>query len=258
MKNITFSLILICFTVLIGCKKESSNSDNKVGRAYVEVLLTDTPGLYDAVYIEILKVDIHTDNSGWTTLSSINSGIYNLLDFTNGIDTLIGSASIPTGTVSQIRFYLGMNNSVVIDGTTHMLDVPSGSQSGLKVNLHQQLNNGISYKIWLDFDAGRSIVEKGNGTYSLKPVVRAYSDAISGAIKGISFPDSATAHVMAITGTDTSGTIPDSLGNFLIGGLSAGTYNVVFTNMNGYKDTTISPVNVSVGAITDMGVIQMQ
>ena len=42
---------------------------------------------------------------------SSNPGIYNLLDFTNGKDTLIADAELSGGSNSQIRLILGDNNS---------------------------------------------------------------------------------------------------------------------------------------------------
>lgn len=56
--------------------------------------------------------------------------------------------------------------------------------------------DGIEYKLWLDFDAGRSVVEIGNGNYILKPVIRIYSEATSGAIKGSVLPPTHIAQLM--------------------------------------------------------------
>ena len=257
--KLSHTFLFIAMTLLfVACNKDDDSTEALTGPAKVQVFLTDTPGVYDAVMVDILKIEVHSNQGGWVALNPINAGVYNLLDFTNGIDTLLGTASLPSGRISQIRLFLGTNNSVVIDSVSHDLSVPSSMQSGLKLNLQQDLSPGITYKVWLDFDAGRSVVDKGNGSYSLKPVIRAFSQAVSGAIKGIASPDTATAHVMAITGTDTSGTTPDSTGSFLIGGLAGGTYNVVFTNMNGFKDTTVTGVSVVNGVVTDLGVVVMK
>lgn len=249
--------VFLLATTFFSCKKDKSD-DTSPGQAEVQIMLTDTPGVYDAVLVDILSVEVHTANGGWNALNPINAGVYDLLDFSNGLDTMLGTTMVPAGIVSQIRLMLGPNNSVVDDGITYNLTVPSGIQSGLKLNLHETLQGGITYRFWLDFDAGRSIVKEGNGDYLLKPVIRVFSEATSGAIKGVVVPDSATAHVMAVIGTDTAGTIPDSTGAFLVGGLAAGTYNVIFTNMNGYKDTTIAGVGVTNGVVTDLGLILMK
>lgn len=254
------TILLVTFLIqstLTSCTKEDDSGSSTPGKAEVQVFLTDTAGIYNAVYVEILSVEIHSDQSGWSTLKNINTGIYNLLDFSNGLDTLLGIVTLPSGKISQIRLLLGAQNSVMEDSIIYPLSTPSAMQSGLKLDIHYILSAGITYKIWLDFDAGRSIVKTGAGTYSLKPVIRAYSEAISGAIKGIVSPQSASGYVMAITGTDTAGTNPDSLGFFLIGGLVSGLYDLHFNNINGYRDTVITSVSVSNGVKTDLGILAM-
>ncbi len=48
-----------------------------------------------------------------------NQGIYNLLEFVNGQDTLIVDEDIPSGYISQIRLVLGENNTVMVDSVVH-------------------------------------------------------------------------------------------------------------------------------------------
>jgi hypothetical protein len=178
MKKIAGFLLLSVFWL-------ACSDDNQTAR--LEVRLTDAPGDYQEVNIDIQSVEVHSSegnqNSGWTTLD-VEEGVYNILELTNGLDALLATAELPVGRISQIRLILGDNNSVKIDGVTHPLSTPSAQQSGLKLNLQAELTEGITYTITLDFDAARSIVEKGNGTYSLKPVIRALETATSGSIKG--------------------------------------------------------------------------
>ena len=54
------------------------------------------------------------------------------------------------------------------------MDTPSAQQSGLKINLNKILVQDSLNDVLLDFDANESVVEKGNGGYSLKPVVRVF------------------------------------------------------------------------------------
>ena len=222
----------------------------------INVFLTDSPAVYDAVYIDIVQVEIHSD-SGWTTLNPINAGIYDLLEFSNGMDTLLGSVTLPPGKISQMRLLLGPNNGILVDSVYHDLTIPSGSQSGLKLNIHDTLVLGVTYNIWIDFDAGRSILKTGNGKYKLKPVIRTFTDATSGGIEGLIFPDTAANKVMAILGVDTAGTTADSTGSFKIMGLASGSYSVHFENKNGYNDTTILSVPVTNGVVTNMGTTTM-
>lgn len=236
----------------------SCDSDNDQ-TARLEVRLTDAPGDYQEVNVDIQAVEIHRGqdetSGGWTSLT-IQKGIYNLLELTNGLDTLIASAELPAGQVSQIRFVLGENNSLKVDGNTVPLNTPSGQQSGLKLNVHEQLTAGVTYVILLDFDAARSIVKKGNGSYQLKPVITAFSEATTGAIKGTVNPAVSLPAVFAIAAGDTvSSTFADASGNFLLRGVPAGTYAVTISPKSGFKETIVDPVDVLTGKVTDVGVV---
>jgi hypothetical protein len=238
------------------CEKDDSDSNNE-DYATVNVFLTDGPGNYQQVNVDVDSVFVHSDQTGWVKLSNINSGIYNLLDFTNGADTLLGSAQLPSGSISQMRLVLGENNTVMEDSVLHDLKTPSGQQSGIKFNIHQSLTNGITYDVWIDFDAGKSVVKTGNSKYLLKPVVRAFTKATSGAITGIALPDSADSYVYVVNSGDTFSSNADTTGYYLIQGVPASTYDVHFDNDNGWKDTVISSVVVTDGSVTDMDTTTM-
>jgi hypothetical protein len=236
----------------VACKKSESSS----GTARVSVHLTDAPAPYDKVNVDVQKVEIHSDQSGWVTLDLIHPGVYNLLDFRNGLDTLLCQSDLPSGRISQMRLVLGSNNSVVVDGAEYALATPSAEQSGLKFNIQQELAANGSYNIWIDFDAAKSVVKKGNGSYSLKPVVRAYTELTNGRIKGIVLPLTAGATVYAINGTDTLSAIPDVAGRYMFSGLAEGNYSVTIdaAATSGLSDSSISNVSVKYGGITDLGI----
>jgi hypothetical protein len=61
---------------------------------------------------------------------NVKSGIYNLLNFSNGLDTLIAIGTLNIATVQQIRLILGLNNSVVVNNVSHPLSTPSAEQLG--------------------------------------------------------------------------------------------------------------------------------
>src|SRR5262245_8181936 len=105
MKYITWLLVAGIF--FSGCQDEES------GKAAVRIYLTDDPN-YDAIYVDIQDIEITGPDAGNFDID-VNEGIYNLLDFANGADTLIGSGDLEAGTISQIRLILGSNNSVVVD-----------------------------------------------------------------------------------------------------------------------------------------------
>ena len=78
---------------------------------------------------------------------------------------------IPEGYLSQMRMILGENNEIVIDGDTLDLETPSAQQSGLKFNVQADIIEDETFSMLIDFDAEKSVVEKGNGEYLLKPVI---------------------------------------------------------------------------------------
>lgn len=246
-------LVLVAAIGLTACSSDEQS-------ARLEIRLTDAPGDYEAVFVDIQSVEINAESgeSGWKQLE-VNKGVYNLLDFTNGMDTLLATAILPAGKISQIRLKLGDDNTVVIDGETKDLTTPSGQQSGVKLNVHEELLEGITYKLWLDFDAARSVVETGSGKYNLKPVIRTFTEAQSGAIKGVVSPAESLPAVFAINGIDTVATsYADENGNFLLKGVPAGTYVVSFDPKEGFDPFQKTDVNVSNGAVTDLGIVAIQ
>jgi hypothetical protein len=231
--------------------------------ARVQLHLTDAPAAYQEVNVDIQGAEVHANDgnqgSGWQSLN-INAGVYNLLDLTNGLDVLLGETVLPAGKISQLRLVLGENNTLKVDGQVSPLSTPSGMQSGLKVQIHQDLEAGITYKILLDFEAALSVVPAGSGKYNLKPVIRATTEAQDGAIKGSVNPAASSPVVYAYLGADTEATTStqaDESGNFLIKGLAAGTYRLVLVPVEGFQQTEVSDVNVTIGNVTDVGVVQI-
>ena len=243
-----FSSLFVLF--VISCDKNDS-----ADKAQLSVLMTDAPAVYDAVLIDLQRVEV-TGDGGSAIVLNTNSDIYNLLDLTNGVNTLIATADMEPGTISQIRLILGPNNSVVVDGVSYPLSTPSAQQSGLKLQVHQTFEPGVSYEIMLDFDASQSILEKGNGEYQLKPVIRTIDFALSGSIKGSITPVGTIATITATSdGLTFYSSVSNSNGNFLIAGLPAGTYDITVTPALSLFPATITGKTVTVGVSTDIGII---
>jgi hypothetical protein len=251
--------------VFTSCQKNNNMAGGDMNGPYtMSVYLTDDPTIYDKVNLDIREVQIKKDNdqseNGWQTLHMSRAGIYNLLNFTNGADTILATDKIANAHVSQVRLILGENNSVVINGVNYPLETPSAQQSGLKINIDADLVAGIEYKLWLDFDASRSIVTTGNGKYILKPVIRAYTKAVSGSVTGIVLHLTADATIYALTNTNdtVASAMPNaSTGMFLISGLSAGTYSIAVNGRNAFSDTTYNNVSVTNEAVTDIGTVEL-
>ena len=140
-----------------------------------EVKLTDNPAVFTKVNIDIRSVMVNlTDDAsasgGWTSLTT-NAGVYDLLTLQNGVETLIAKGTLSAQTVKQIRFVLGTDNTVDVGSVTYPLTIPSGAESGLKVNLSKDLRNPVE-SVTIDFDAAASIHQELDGSYSLRPVLK--------------------------------------------------------------------------------------
>jgi hypothetical protein len=165
--NVFLSLLFIAVSSVIfnSCKKEE-------GTARLTVQLTDTPATYDAVHVEVIGVEVHTNTEGWMSVP-VTDSIYDLLQLQDTANAVLGSLVIPTGTLSQIRLILGDENTVTVNSVVYPLSLSSQDESGLKLNIHQELADDEVYTLELDFDASQSVIDNGNGTYKLKPVITA-------------------------------------------------------------------------------------
>jgi Domain of unknown function (DUF4382) len=255
-------IAFVLLSLIGGCQKEETLAPGDgSGRGTLAVRMTDAPAGYDAVNIAVDSVRVHVDSgdstSGWYTISR-SPAMYDLLQFMGGKDTLIAEGEIPAGYYSQMRLYIGGGSNVVVAGVTHPLETPSGSQSGLKLNIQATIIGGVKYVLVLDFDAGRSIVVTGNGRYLLKPVIKTVAIAVSGSLTGVVAPAATNSSVWAIAGTDTSSTIADTTGFFRFKYLLPATYSLTIVPADTtYRDTTLTNVIVVAGQNKDVGTIAL-
>lgn len=252
-------VIALAGFLLVGCDNDGEVLDSN--RAKVELRLTDAPAEYEEVNIDLQQIFFIVNEGEDIAMPLSNPGIYELLDLKNGIDVLLGSQNLPVGKLSQIRLVLGNNNTIKVNGHELALQTPSAHQSGLKVKALYNLEAGNIYKIWLDFDAGKSVVERGNGTYLLKPVVRAFTETTNGMIEGKVLPREAKTTVYAIKNvSDTLGVaIPNNDGYFKLSGLEEGTYNVNFDAANrAYRVQQKKGVQVRFDEVTQIGTVNLK
>ncbi|MBC7935230.1 MAG: DUF4382 domain-containing protein [Rhizobacter sp.] len=176
-RNHLLAIVLsLAVTGFVACSKDENSSP---GTTNLRVNLTDGPiDELDSVYIDVREVRVKMGNdtlniadSNWYNLVT-PAGIYDLLSYQNGVDTLIGAGPVPTGYVKEIRLILGNNNSVVDSfGVVHPLTIPGGSESGLKIKVNRRLNASLD-SLLLDFDAALSIKNEGASGYKLRPVIK--------------------------------------------------------------------------------------
>lgn len=259
--------VLVSLFLLTSCDvADDGSSDSTKGT--LQVYLTDAPGDYEAIWIDIEAVRIHIDDEegldeddeGWITISDEPMRV-NLLELTNGEFEVLGETELEEGTYSQIRLILGEDNEIVKNGVTHSLDTPSAQQSGLKLNVHTEIEGGEIYTLLLDFDASRSIVEAGNsGKFLLKPVIRTVEFAQTGAIEGDIEPAESLPWVYAIASADTvAGTKANAEGDFRLVGLLPGSYTVAIDpTIDNFQNEELFDVEVIALDTTDVGSIVLE
>lgn len=232
----------------------------------LRVALTDAPACgFDHVYVTVERIRVHASadasegGSGWTDIGVNPPKKIDLLGLTNGVMEALGQTPINAGDYTQVRLVLGRNfgstlaNSVVpTGGSETALSTPSAAQSGIKVIRPFTVSANKIADLVLDFDACRSIVRRGNGSFSLKPVVTAHlvdAAAIAGnvdpAVSGASVSVQKAGNVIRSTvpaGTTGAFSVP-----FL--DPSNAPYDVVITAA-GRASAVVTGVPVTGGAVT--------
>jgi len=261
---LTSALFLVL--AISGC----SNSTTSPGFGTLSLKMTDAPGDYQEVNLAIIQVSAHLGGTevgaealadsdstgGWQVLRAESMNV-DLLTLRNGVFTTLALTEVPAGHYTQIRLKLGAGSNVIIDGVTHPLTVPSGLQSGYKLVGSFDVPAGGALNLALDFDAARSIVLTGSGTYLLKPTVRVLPVSTAGSITGHVLPEDVSTTVYAIQAPDTIGSALTSNGDFTVSVLPAGTYSLAFHPATAYRDTTLANVTVTSGTTTNVGTVSL-
>jgi len=257
-----FSICAFSALVILSCQK---GNNNNAGQPRLQLRLTDNPlvGVKE-VWVDIKQVEIKVEgNSGPVILSGVHAGKYNLLELTGGKDTLLADVLIPSGTISQIRLILGDNNYIITPGGNKVtLKTPSAQQSGLKVQLHQEVSGGMLYRLTLDFDVARSIVQAGaSDNLILKPVLRVISFVPSGGnLTGVVLPASVLTSVIAVQGVDTIASAFTNLSNgtYFMKDIPAGNYSLTFIPADTAYKVAYKNAAVILGQSTIVDTVSLQ
>jgi hypothetical protein len=169
-----------------GCSGGDGDGD---AEANLVVSLTDAPadGVRE-VNVTITAVRIHqsadagTGAVGWRELPVRSPMPVDLLRLRGGVLYELCRARLGAGHYQQVRLVVAENagagppyrNSVrAADGRLHPLEVPSD----IKIVHSFRVADGTRTDLRLDFRAGDSLRQRGNGDYYLQPVIHASSTA---------------------------------------------------------------------------------
>jgi Domain of unknown function (DUF4382) len=260
-KAIGWIIVFVVSALLAGCGSGGGSGGSAASPGTLGVSMTDAPACgFDAVNVTVVKVRVNQSSTasdtdpGWTDITLNPPQKIDLLSLNNGVLDSLGETPLAAGHYTQLRLVLdpntgaGFANSVVpTGGVETTLATPSAVQSGIKLINQFDVVAGQRVDLVLDFNACKSIVTRGNGTYALKPVITVVPFAVNG-IDGFVDPALLGSKVMVTAqqnGVIVQSTAPNAqTGEFFVSRLAPGNYDVVLT-ADGHATAVIAAVPVA-------------
>lgn len=188
MKLNNIFLIVGLISLLVACGG-SSGGDKKEGSLTMN--LTDAPvDSLQSVVVTITGVTLKPKKGEAKTVSFSEQKVINMLDLQNGtVETLLDDYKLEAGTYEWVRLELSTEDGALYVeddmGGLVGLTVPSGFQTGLKLNHEFVIPQGGDASFTIDFDLRKSVVKpEGQDDYFLKPSLRLVDNASVGKLEG--------------------------------------------------------------------------
>ena len=263
------------------------------GTAELTVVLTDAADvMYDDATIEVGQISL-TRAGGPPIVLTETGGTHDLLELQDGVMADLATLDIPSGRYLQLRLEILSASVTLADGfqfadgsTTKDLPVPSGAQSGLKINLDASDgdpdNAGVNIEpgqsiLVVDVDVSQNFVVQGPTDDPLMiqgvlftPLLRATIHDVAGSISGtVTYAsdtpadeteratvtadlDETSSSLLEEMQTDMVSTTAAEDGTYKLWFLSPGTYDVDAAANIGGTDYTDGPTTVDVGEGEDV------
>jgi len=254
--------------MLINFSSCSKEEENTPGNTF-KVRMTDAPGDFVALEMEIVGVDIYHNTEGWINLSS-ETQMISVLDLTNGQEIeLAHNTAVNAGLYTKIRIRFGDNNTLTLFG-----EMQSGGLGNIDVSLAWngpkeaviEINREVSAEsgadVLVDFHVAESVSEGVSlGEYVMHPVITEIRDAqtgIQGKVEG-----SLMAAILLTNGENTYSTYIDASDNFMVRGIEPGTYDMTIIPNRFDPDEIVAEekqinnIVILQGEIKQMGTIQL-
>ncbi len=244
---------IIAFTLLVSCGEE----ETKITK--VKLFLYDSPFSIDSAFIDIRSITFVCDSPSYEqTIKLRNTAGINLVDYTNGKDTLLTTLFLPVCNISKYIVTFGSRHTIYnqlkkyefrIEDTIHTFALKK------PIKLLEENDN-----LYLDFDCMRSLnfIKEGDKTFiKFNPELTLRSSSNTGSIKGFLKNKNTKTFLWAVSLDDTIGTIATNKGDFLIRNLPEGTYQLIYFNENLNFEVIINSVKVEPNKITGVGTIYL-
>jgi hypothetical protein len=292
-KKISRFLILVLVLALSACGGSGSSGGSSSGggsnQGTLVVKVTDAPFPFE--FVESATVVINevwvrnADGSGFEEQILPAPKEIDLKPLTGGVSASLVEAQIPPGEYDQVRLIVAAGTVELSTTAAHVccgthtfstangnMKFPSGSQSGIKVNIEPPINvvTQLSQELTLDFDLTKSFVFNGPPTHApgvkgviFTPVIKAINDSEYGRLTVTVLSDNATPGDTGddiplpdatVTVIEASATAPTNGSGIASMQLLPGTYSVMIEafNYDTYQENNI--VDVFLANNTDLEV----
>lgn len=247
-------MLLAVGTVLASGFTSCKKDDEEKGNTF-KVRMTDGPGDYAQLNVQVTSVDIYSANQGWVNLSSQTQSV-NVLSLTNGAELELASASqVNAGVYSKLRITFASQASIVLvgGGSSISLNWTGGTQQ-VEIVINEEVSGSSGANVLVDFNVAESVTEVG-GIFNLNPVISVISDentGVKGKVEGAS-----SVMVKLQNGSRSYSTYVNAQGNFLLRGMEPGTYTAYFMASGALTAHEEDNVTVTQGQITNMGTVNL-
>jgi len=265
MKKLRLSLLPLFAAALAiaitACKKEDVEPTSEKNE--FKVRMTDAPGNFASLDVEITNVEVYSESDGWVTLNN-DAQVVSILDLTNGNETTIAyQNSVSAGLYTQMRIsFGGQTNLMLFDSNSSGLiqaNLNWGTSNQVVIEIDEEVSSTSSANVLLDFQVAESLIGQAQ-TYIIDPVITEIEDestGLQGEVEG-----AANAMIVLSDGENEFSTFIDAQGNFLLRGIPQGTYNLIVSEMdagdNLQDEIELSGVIITEGEISQTGTIQFQ
>lgn len=211
------------------------------------------------------EADEGAENAAFITIFEDAAGKeFNLLDLRNGKADLLADTEIPAGTYTQMRLIVTEGEVTLNDGRSFPVKVPSGGQSGIKLNLTFTVAADEETTLILDVDLSRAFSAIPSGhiddvstitgfhfhpSVAMRLINILEAGSISGTVTDGTNPLASVAVTAVKDGAAVSTAVTEADGTYKLGGLTTGTYTVQFS-LTGYNDASAADVSVTAGQET--------
>lgn len=255
-KVFVYSLTALVLSMgFTACKKDNNDDGGDAPAQTFKVRMTDGPGDFVQLNVEVSSVDVYHEGDGWVNLSSETQSM-NVLSLTNGSEMqLANKTNLSAGVYTKLRITFASNATVQLVGGSSALTLSwTGGTQQVEININEQVSTSAGANLLVDFNVAESISEVA-GVYYINPMITVIEDentGVNGQVQGAS-----SVMVKLENNQHSYTTYVNAQGSFLLRGVEPGTYTAYFWASGSLQAHEEDNVQVTEGDITSMGAIQL-